>query len=68
MPGLMQFKYSKRVSLSFKRRGSRSLGFMRYGCYANVFRFDFHFADFTFFSLLFFQAYVLLLRVKLASG
>jgi len=40
----------KRVTLSFKRHGSRSVAFMRYGCYgyANGLWFDSHLADFRF--------------------
>jgi len=52
-PSLTQFK--KRVSLSFKRHGSRSLRVMRYGCYANDFQFNsyLNLADFRIFSLFF---------------
>ena len=31
---------NKRVSLSFKWRGSRGVAVMRYSCYANGFQFD----------------------------
>ena len=40
---------NKIVSLSFKQQASCSLGVMRYGCYANGFRFNSHLADFQFF-------------------
>jgi len=44
--------------LSFKLRGSRSVTVMRYGYYANGFRFDSQLAGFSFvfFFLTFFQA------------
>jgi len=42
---------------------------MRYGCYGNGFRFDSHLADFHFlFFFIFFQAYVLYLRVSVRLG
>ena len=44
---------NKRVSLSFKQRGSRGVMVRRYSCYGNGFRFDSQLADFSFFSLLF---------------
>jgi len=40
---------------------------MRYGCYANGFRFDYHFADFTFLEL-FFRLNVLPLRLALRKA
>ena len=46
---------NKRVSLSFKWRGSCSLGVMRYGYYANDFQFNSHLADFRFFFFTSFQ-------------
>jgi len=55
---------NKRVGLSFKWHGSYSLGVMRYGCYANGFRFNSHLADFCFFFFTFFQTYVLPLRAS----
>ena len=68
-PGLTQS--NKKVSLSLKQRGSRSLGVIRYSyycMYANGFQFDSHLADFTFVFFNFFQAYVLHLQVSVRLG
>jgi len=46
---------NKKVSLSFKRCGSSSVAVMRYGLYANGFRFDSDLDSLTFFSLHFFK-------------
>ena len=46
---------NKRVSLSFKRRGSRGAAVRRYNCYSNGFKFTSHLADF---FKTFCQAYV----------
>jgi len=43
------------VTLSGKRHPARGVTVMRYGCYANGFRYDSHLVDFHFFSLLFFR-------------
>jgi len=54
--------------LSFKRHGSRRLGIMRYGCYANAFRFNSHLADYPFVGFLyFFKVYVLHLGVSVRT-
>jgi len=44
---------NKKLSLSFKLRGCRSLRVMRYGCCASGFRFNSHLANFGFVFLLF---------------
>jgi len=59
---------NKRVTLSFKQRGSRSVAVMRHGCYANGFCFDSHLVNFTFFFFTFFQVYVLPLQVSVRLG
>jgi len=60
---------NKRVTLPFKRHGSRSVWVMRCGCYANGFQLDSHLANCTFsFFFTFFQVYVLPLRDVLGKG
>jgi len=57
------------VSLSGKRHAARSVTAMRFGCYANGFRFNSHLANFPLvFFFIFFRLKVLCLGVSVRLG